>query len=332
MSTLSDIEATLYDRLGFDSAPATKVTTRLRRFINETQRQIIATRGCSKIRRRVLPFSTVANTPFAVLPQSAVNIITIQDRVNQWVLDPVSIEDLRAEDPGLVAASSFPNRYVILNYAAPVAQDPTAACELFAVSTAGGDGATKTVMIEGITTGGYYRSASVALNGGNPVSLGAAITDWIGVTKFYIAPSSGTTLVNATGNITLTQGLAGAELGRIPIGRAFARYTRLHMHPTPSAIGTYYADVDLHIDDMSSLADEPYLPEDWHWMLVSGALMKEFQRRKQPVEYGEEKQAFKDGMSGLKLFLSKRSGVALGLNRKYRMRFSQLGANFPVGT
>lgn len=332
MSTLSAIEFTLYDRLGFDSAPDTKVTTRLRRFINETQREILGTRGVSRLRRRVLTFTCVANTPFAVFPQAAVNVLTVQDRVNDWVLDPVSLEDLRAEDPGLTAATTYPNRFVLLNYAAPVARDPDGSSALFVVSDSASDGNTKVIQVEGVNAAGYYQTASVAMNGITPASLGTLTATWVAVTKFYIAPASGTSLLTAAGNVTITQGSGGTELGRIPPGRAFARYTRIHLHPTPSQVNTYYADVELHIEDMSSLADEPYLPEDFHWMLTCGALKKEYQRKEKPISYGIEDARWKKGISDLKLFIRRNPGVALGLNRRYRMRFSQLGPNYPVGT
>lgn len=327
---LQQIENTLYDRLGFDIAnPETVVTTRLRRYVNDTYRRILGTRGCGKLRRRTLTFSSVASSPYAVLPQAATNLYTIQDRTNNWLLDPWTLNDLRGRDPGLTSGTANPYAFVVVNYASPVAKQPADASELFAKSDAASDGATKTVQLEGLTTGGYTRTASVAMNGTTAVSLGATITSWTDVTKFYLAPSSGTTLVTAAGNVTLHEDSgAGTELARITIGRAFPRYTLLHLYPTPATAQTYYADVDLHIEDMSSLADEPLLPEDFHWILVEGALEMEFVRLGRTEDARDRRSVIKGGVSDMKLFLRRKGGNPMPRD----MRFSQLGSYYEPGT
>lgn len=328
---LGQIEASLYDRFGFRGTPQADVTTRLRRYINMTQRQIMGAKGMSRLRRGVIPFVSVANAYTAVLPQAAVNVFTITDRVNNWVLDSVSMEDIRARNPGLTYTTSYPQAYAIMNYASPVALDPTTASELFVKSDSASDGVTKKVMIEGIITGGYYQTASVALNGVTAVSLSAAITSWVEVTKLYIAPVTGTTVLVAAGNVTLNQGSGiGTELARIPPGKYAARYTRIHWDMPPTGANTYYADIDRHIEDMATVSDEPYLPEDYHWLLESGAAMREYKRRKQLSDYGAEKTDFKEGMDRMKVWLRRRGGVAQ--SRSPRDRFSQLGPWFPAGS
>ena len=319
---LQDLENTLYDQFGFDSTPATAVQTRFRRFLNQTQREILSKRGMGPLREALLTFASVASSPFAVLPQAAVNFRNIQDRTNQWPLTPVTLEGLRALDPGL-AQSGNPDRYLVVNYSSPVAKDPSGATgnELFVKSDSASDSSTKVAMIEGVVDGGAYRTASVALNGTTAASLGATITTWIRVTKFYLAPASGTTLVTAAGNVTLHQDSgAGTELARITIGRKRARYTLLHLYPTPSAAATFYADVDLHIEDMSSLADEPYIPEDFDYVLVAGAAYKEYKRRGKAIEAAEEKRIRDQGIKDLLLYINRRTGSATGLNRRTNQR------------
>lgn len=325
---LTGLEADLYRRLGFDTAPATAVTTRMRGFLNETQREILSSKGCAKLRKNTLTFPSIANQPFATLPASATKIISIQDRTNQWELREISLEDIRRDDPGLVF-TGVPYTFAVINVAAAVYRDPTAAAELFVQSSSAADGATKTVYIEGIVTGGTYRTASVALNGVTAVSLSATIADWIAVTKFYIALGAGGA-TTAAGNILLTQtsGL-GTELARITPGRSYGRYTRIMLYPVPTAAQTYYADVELHIEDMAIAGDEPYLPEDYSWLLVSGALMKEYQRRQWPVQYAEEKARYKDGLGQLKLFIMSDSGTRAVRDR---MGYSQLGSWYPPGS
>lgn len=323
---LAGLQATLYDRLSYQSSPATAIVDRLLRFLNETQREILSKRGCSRLRRTVLPFSSVANSPFAVLPQSAVRILAIVDRTNGRPLEEITLADLRSRDPMLTQTASIAYEYVINNLSAPLAQDPTAAATLFTVSDAAGDGNTKKVFVEGVITGGYYRTASVALNGITEATLG--ITNWIALTKFYIALAAGGA-TSAAGNIILTQGSAGTELGRIPIGKQFARYSRVQLHPTPTGVATYYADVELHIEDMAQAGDEPYLPEDFHWLLVAGTLMKEYQKRQDSTQWGIESRRFKDGFGDLIAFCRSATGVSQG---RGGIRFSQLGPQYPSGS
>lgn len=325
------IEAELYDQFGFRAAPQADVTTRFRRMINETQRQIIGSKGMARLRRKVLPFSSIKDYEMTVLPQAATNVYTITDRVNQWVLDSVSMEDIRARNPGLVYTTSYPADYAIMDYAAPVVRDPSDASELFFKSDAAGDDATKKVCVEGITTGGYYRSVTVAMNGVTAVSLGATITNWITITKFYIKNASGVAVPTAAGNITLLEDSgSGTELSRIPVGRTMARYTRIHWGMVPNQVNTYYADCDIAILDMVSEADEPYLPEEYHWLLKTGAALKECKRRKDWVGHGVEKAELKDGIDRLRVYIRRMGGVAS--NRSPRERFSQLGPWFPSGS
>lgn len=324
---LNGMLSDLYRRLKFAAAPDTTIVTRLTASLNEAQREVLSKKGYGLLRRNVLTFNCVANTPFAVLPQAVEAIVTIQDRVNQWVLTERLIQDIRAEDPGLTSTSAFPDEYAVLNYAAAVAQDPTTADKVFVLSDNAGDDGTKTVFIEGIVTGGYYQTASVALNGVTAVQIGALAT-WQEITKFYIGLTAGGT-TTAAGNIKLLQTSGtGVEMGRIPPGSDYARYTRLHLHSTPTQINTYYADCEITITDMANAGDESYLPPDFHWVLISMALMKEYQYREKTTLYEMELGRSANGLADLRMWLSRRSGVALGDNR--RRGRSQLGPNYPA--
>src|SRR5260221_8494845 len=116
------------------------------------------------------------------------------------------------------------------------------------------------------------------MNGLTAVSFGATLT-WLQITKFYIQLGTGAT-TTAVGNVTLNSvsGL-GAELSRITAGHSYARYSRLHLHPTPTQVNTYYADVVLHVEDLANADDEPFLPEDFHYLLKVGAKRKEYDKR-----------------------------------------------------
>lgn len=326
---LAQIEAKLYGRLTFTTAPDAIVIARLRGYVNSTHRQLLAKKNMAQYRFGILPFSCIAGTPFVALPQAVTRVSTIQDRTNQRTLDPITLLDIRREDPGLILTSAFPYAWAKVNLAAAVAIQPSVASELFVKSTAAGDGATKTAFLEGLTTGGYYRTASVALNGVTAVSFGATITDWIEVQKFYIALTAGGE-TTAAGSVTLNQTSgAGTELARIPIGRAYPRYSVIQLYPFPSAIVPYFADVELHVEDMAQATDEPLIPEDYHELMVIGPLMREYQRRRWPVEYAEAKAEWKDLWGDLCVYAS-RPGAPAAV--RGMSRFSQLGPYYPAGS
>lgn len=318
---LTTMRAYLYRHLGYGLNPESAVITRLDSYVNEAYREILGMKGFARLRRSLLTFSSVANSPFAVLPQAASRIITIQDRTNMRMLTEESIQDLRYTDPGLTATSSFPDRYVIINLASPVAVDPSTADALHIKSDSVSD--TGTAYLQGVITGGYPKSASVTMTGLTGVAIGGS--DWIAVTKLFLSAA-------AVGNVTLTQTSdVGTELSRIQPGSAYARYSRIHLYPTPSTSATYYADVDLHVEDLAQAFDEPLLPEDFHWLLMCGAMMKEMDKREKPVSYGIHSSRWKRGLADLRVYLRQPTGVSPNSDRRPR-RWSMLGPYFPSGS
>lgn len=324
MSTmnLGQIRQELYDFFGAGENPEPEVIRRFDQFINGTYKEIMSKKGMSRYRRGILPFSSVALDPLAVLPMVATRIITIQDRLNNQVLDPCDIQDIRFDDPGLVSSTSNPRAYAIINYAAALGIEPSAAAELFIKSTSALDTAV-TAYLDGIVTGGYPKTISNVLTGTIGVSLDPTITNWIGAKKFYLSSK-------ARGDITLLKSSgAGTELARIPQGRTTSRYTKIQLHPVPTAVVTYYADVEVSVDNLESQMDEPLFHEDYHWLLVSGAKMKQLMKDKDATTWGIENSRYKDGIGSLILRAHAPSGVG---DRIGSPRFSQLGANFPAGS
>lgn len=321
---LGQIESTLYDRLGFQSTPDSAVTRRIRNYVNKTHREILAMRGLGKLRRAVLTASSVASSPFMVMPQAAVAVIVIVNRTSGMPLDPISIQDLRFRDPTMVGTSSTPDSYVVINLAAAVAIDPTAAASLFAISDSALDASGTSVTVEGITSSGYYKRANVAMNGLTAVNLSTVITDWVHITKFFIS-------AQAAGNVTLhqTSGV-GTELARIPPAHSYPRYTQVQLSPTPSDAVTFYCDVELHVEDMVSVNDEPLIPEDFHGLLETGAMRREYSRKEKAQLWKIEDIEYQRQLSDLKGFVSRMGGIARRQNGQPRM--SQLGPYFPPGT
>lgn len=318
---LGQIELNVYDRLSFNTTPDSAVVRRIRSYVNDTQREILGRRGFGKLRSAILQATSVAASPFMVLPQAATAIIVISDRLNNRTLEPISLQDLRYRDPGMTFTNAIPDAYTVIDYASCVAADPSAADSLYVISDSAMDGSGVAANVEGTITGGYYRRASVALNGVTGVNVSAAISTWVHVTKFYISGA-------AAGNVTLRQTSgAGAELSRIAPGRSYPRYTLIHLSGTPASSQTYYCDVELHVETMMNINDEPLIPEDYHWLLECGALKREYMRREKMAQWKVEDSNWRIGMADMGIFLRRRAGVSTGGQRgNNRRRVSQFSS------
>lgn len=323
---LGEIESSLYDTLGFQSTPDGSVTRKLRREINLAHRQLLTKRQLSTLRRKTLSFTSVANSDVAVLPQAAVHIAAIVDRTNRLTLDPISLQEVRFRDPGRAFTGAIPDSYCLETWNSPVALDPSAASQLFVISDSASDATGLNAYIEGIITGGYYRKANVAMSGLTAVALDSAVT-WEIITKFYISGP-------AKGNVTLhqTSGV-GTELARITSGRSYARYTRLILSDIPGSSITYWADVEIHVEDMVNPNDEPLLPEDFHWLLECGALRKEWQKKEKIQLWRVEEARWIEGKADLLAWMARQGKVSSGGQRSSAGRqSSQLGWNYPAGS
>jgi hypothetical protein len=319
---LSEIEVTIYDRLNLGVNPDSVVQRYIRRFVNDTYREVLTKKNIgARLRRQLLTFTTSATSPFCVLPQAVSRIFIVTDRTNNNLLDEISLQDLRYTDPGLTSSSAVPYGYVIENMSAPVAADPAAATALKIISDNASDGSGVAVNVEGVTSDGQLFKASSGLNGLTQASIGSVAT-WLQITKFYLSSP-------AQGHVSLKDS-SGNVLGVISPGRQFARYTRLHMVPTSTSALTLTVDCELRIEDMMTGSDESLIPEDFHDILIEGALAKEYRRRSKATDAGTCESLKKDRVKDLQVWLTRPTGVAQGNNRQ--KRFSQLGSNFPPGT
>jgi len=317
--TFGTILADLYQRLGYSSTPATEVTTRLKSFVNQAHRQILSDPTLPTLRDSTITFASVSGQASYALPPSVAEIKAITDRTNLRRLVGLSQSDVRSMDPGLTDTGA-PTHYVFEGTQA-VSVQPSAAAEIFVKSTSASD--TSTAYIEGIRTGGYPVSLSVVMTGTTAVSLGSAYTDIIEVTKFYL-------LTAAVGTVTLHQTSgAGMELARIPIGQAFARYQSVQLWPTPQSAITYYVDYVRVVPDLVNTADQPLLPDDFHWMLVEGALVVEW-THKDDIRRADARAALQRGMGQLSYRVASPADF-LPVSGSRVARFSRLGGQYPDG-
>lgn len=327
---LSTIEQGIFEQLGFSAIPDVAISGRIRRYENQTQRELLSMKGIGpKLRRATLAFNTVAGSPFVTLPQAAVSIFIVQDRTNSVTLEEKSISELRVRNPNLVTSGN-PRAYAVVGYASQTRIDPSVALAgaLTASSTSAFDTNTLTAYIEFLRTNHdetIYQTASAALNGVTPVTVGP--TTPLYVSKFYISPTAGGNGSGVAGDVSLFDA-SGNIISVVGIGHTSARYTRLMLYPISASILTLYVDCELHIEDMTQGGDEPYLPEDFHDLIECGALKREYKKREKFQLYGIEDSRWRKRVAELRAYLG-RPGKTFSERRP--SRFSQLGPWFSDG-
>lgn len=314
--------AELYRLLHYTTAPPAATTSRLTGFLNDTQRELLTTPGIARLRDNVMPATAKANTARTALPPTVSRINAITDRLNNQKLRQVPISELRLIDPSESFIGGFPVRYAVVGQV-QVQIQPTHATGLWASSTSTAD-TSQTAYVESVTTGGYPYQDSKALSGQNRVQIGTAAsrTDHIEVNKFY-------TSATIAGYVSLWNASAGGdELARIEPGNTFARYLAVEWHPIQTADVTEWVDYTRTIFDLVNGFDEPLLPDDFHQVLVIGALAKEYLF----ANDGRHQVAAKDYGTGVKALMSYvlNDGDRITSLRHLGIGFSRLGSMYPV--
>ena len=262
----------LYTNIG-QTVRETQVSALITGFLNVTLQEIWDAHPWH-FKRRKTTFATVASQQRYALPEQGVaKINRIWETTNDHRLHKRSLAWLRAVDAD--PPTGVPDYWIPLSYT-QVATQPANASEVFAKSSAAG---TQTLYIEGFITGGYRRTANVALTGTTAVSLDTTITTWIQIDKCYLSAST-------TGVVTLHEDSGtGTELARIAIGDLYARYLSLLLYPTPASAVTHQVDITRGIADMANDTDEPLLPEDFHDLLLDMADLKELIKGDDPARF-----------------------------------------------
>src|SRR3990167_4775951 len=318
--TLTTILADVYRRLNYASSPASEVTTRLTAFLNEALAELYSMPGLGaalSLHQPSLTFASVASTPVLTLPQGVSRVQAIRDTTNDLTLEMRSPEWYRSVEPDQTNNTGTPTVWVPLGFAG-VARQPSDASEIFVDSTSASD--TNTAYIEGIRTGGYPISLSVSMTGLTAVTLGAAYTDIIEITKFYLSAA-------AIGTVTLHEDASGGtELARIPITATFARYQQIALWPTPASAITYTVDGERDLPDMANANDEPPFPRRFHRILADYILWKEWDK-KDDDRAGEAERRWMRGVKDLRYFVTCPPDFLPA--RGQRVERSRLGAQYP---
>ena len=266
--TRGELLTQLYRRLNKSETPDTATKNRLVGFLNEVHREVLSLPGLQRLRDDTLTFASVANQARYALPWVP-KVHRLFEATNDRLLQPMTLADYRLIDPDPESTTGTPDAWIWAGYA-PVAKQPSDASRIFIKSTSASD--TNTVFLEGETSGGYPRAVSKTMTGTTAVDVDTAITDWVRVTKVYLSAA-------AVGTVTLHEDSGtGTELARIGIGQTSQRYCYLYLYPTPSSAITYTADVVQGITDLSQDTEEPRLPQDFHDLLVHGAMLREYEK------------------------------------------------------
>ena len=114
--TRSDLEQAVYRRLGKNTASVDSATqTRIRHFLNQRHRRILAMPGLSHLRNTTTTFASVAGTSnYDVSGVFAVK--RIFETTNDWTLERLSLEEYRRINPDPSASQSTPTHWVPITF------------------------------------------------------------------------------------------------------------------------------------------------------------------------------------------------------------------------
>lgn len=315
--TRNDLEQAVYRRTGKNTSSVNSDTqTRVRHFINRRYRKLMGMPGMPTLFDDTTTIASVASQSRYAIPNIE-TVMRMRETTNDIPIWPMSMDEYRRVAPDPSAYPGTPTHHVFSGYE-PVAVQPADASEIFAKSSSASD-TTQTIYVELDITGGYPRTLSVTLNGTTAVSLAAAVTTAVRIRKCYLSAT-------AVGVVTLHEDSgAGTELARIGIGQTTQRYWVFYLHPQPSAVITYSADIQIPVTDLAQNTDEPRLPEKYHDLLELGAAMDEYGKTDDD-RYRVMKQEYDDLIDDLKYWIAKQVG-----GRTSPAEWSRLGAMYPAG-
>lgn len=319
--TFGEIVKAVYEETGYGDNPSPAVSGRLKRWVNEGQRAILAEPGLSRLADSDAPIAvaSVASTARVVVPEAVARIVAISERTNDLALRLMDLQTYRGLDPDAASTTGTPTHFVPIGRVVMAAQ-PSDASALVIGSTSAAD--TMVAYVKGIVTGGYQQRTSVSLTGTTGVTF--ALSDWIEVTEVTLSDP-------ANGTVTLMEDVdGGTELARIAPGELRPRYYAFYLWPTPAAVVTYYVDYRREIEDLTTASDEPVLPTDFHAALVAYAVMRERQQKDETERYVIAKKQYDGWVSRLKYHTQALSADIPVQGRAALIGHSRLGPNFPA--
>lgn len=256
------IKKAAFRRLQASETQTSTLNSEIGGYVNRWHRQLLSQPTLRPYRSTQITVATVADQWRYGVPLRAINHIT--ERSNERRLGKKSEGWWRRRFPDPSTETGDAEVWVPLG-STPLLRRPADASELFVISTSGSDTG-MTAHVEGVRSDGVPVAMSVQLTGLTGVTLNSAETTIVDVTKFFLTAVG-------VGTIELREDSGvGALLSTIRIGETYPRYLAIALAPTPSAVQTLYVDGTPRTFDLSVDQDEPFIPEDYHDLLVDGAV------------------------------------------------------------
>ena len=319
--TFSDIKSAVFDECNYLASPATAVTTRVARFVNEGMRLMLSEPGLARLVDSDTPytFASVAGQARYVVPEAVARILHIREITNDITLSAMDLGRYRHVDPDPASSSGTTTHFVPIGRAA-VAVQPADASAVFVKSDAAGD--TGTAYIEGVRSTGVINAEGITMTG--VTAAGSGFGAFVDITDFYLSTA-------AVGNITLHEDSGiGTTLAAIKVGATRPRYYAFYLWPTPSAAVTYYVDYRRELTDLVNNTDEPPLPTDFHPALVAYAVSREKQKTDDREGAADALARYQKFLRSLKYQTQTLSDELPVMGRGALVGRSRLGAWFPA--
>lgn len=291
---------------------------RLLGYINRRYRALMSAPGLQHLRQAVIEFSSEAGAAFYGIP-NVHSVNRIWDVSNTRTLYGLSLNDYRQVDPRALEETGTPEAWVWAGYSQVAKQPIDFAQNPWVDSTSGSD--TQTATVEARLSSGLVRQQTVTLTGATAVEL-TNLTGPVDFAKFYLSS-------NAAGTVTLqnasTATIVYASIGP---GTKMTRHYGLYLWRTPGEALTYSADVTREVLDLAADTDEPWLPLDYHDLLVLGAVADEY-RHNDDSRMQHAEALYRQRLNELKYYLAESPTPNLNVDAN-PIGFSRLGGYFPV--
>lgn len=314
--------SSIYEDLGYTSAPQSGITSRIQKNINYAHTLILRDPVCAKLRDTMdsIAFASEVGRDTYGLPASIAILRYLTERDNDRRLVPITMEEARNVDPGR-NANGTPYAFVPIGFKPITHQfNISTGSGLWAASTSAGD--TQALRFNGIRLGGLMTGdISQALTGVTRVQIGS-LTDIIDLESVSLATA-------AAGVVSLFNAASGGDtLGQIGVGEVAPQYYVIQLYPTPSAVTTYYVDGVYRIPSLSNVQEVPLLPEEFQTLPEDYARYKEYEKRNDD-RLMIAKEAWDTGLAQLRYRVNTTPGLVPVMGR-HRRRFSRFGPWAPA--
>lgn len=325
--TLGEMLSSVYEDCGHPASPATVVTTRITKNLNNAYRMILGDPALRGLRDslRESAFSSASGQWNYVMPEHLSRVTAITERDNDRRLEPITLDYIRTHDPGMTASGS---PWAFVNKGRRPTQFPVAdvMSGLWAVSSSALD-TTQVVEINAVRAGGTMTGdVAVTLTGTTRAQFAPGVTDFQEIQTLRLSAA-------CVGNVTLYDAAVdGNALAIISAGKLSSNYLIIQLYPTPSSVIAYFVDGEMKPVTMDDTQDIPVLPEEFHDLIPLRAKAYEYEMQRRDVEYAQAMRDFTKRFDDLKYRMNVQHGQVLEMGSMGRRGISRMGGMFPVDT